>query len=331
MTARIGRCSLVLALTLAAGCSYPEFQFGGTDRDGAAALDSGPDAANDVGVVVVDALDDTMREETAVPDATTDPLDAFVDVRDETVGEDVAPDTRDAATDTRDAATDARDAADAFDAKPLRFCDQAAHFFCNDFDASDIVEYGWSGFAEFSGGAYSLQSTSTSSPRALRVVATPVSGAADLGALVTRILTAPSIEAVVRMEADLQVDAATYGGGTMVLLKIQRGGGRGIVLGIGSNGLRLEMIGAGTAYKMVPLAKVVTAGTWIHVRIDTTLRVAGGTAKVWLDGMPYADETNVSTATADDTYREVVVGLYAQPPLLPFAARMDSVTVDFSP
>jgi hypothetical protein len=50
---------------------------------------------------------------------------------------------------------------------------------------------------------------------------------------------------------------------------------------------------------------------------------------VWIDGTQYADENGLSTATGDDTQRDLVVGLYEEPPLLPFGARYDSVTLDF--
>ncbi len=293
--------ALVAACTLLS-CSYPEFEFAAAD----AAIDSG--GASDT------ASSDTASSDTASSD---------------TASSDTAPDDSSLDTTVDSVAVDTAAPVDTMPDALLGFCASFAHFFCNDFDSSSSEPtFGWSSFDLSGSGAFKLDTTAKSAPRSLRTSLTAPSPSTFDAAAVNRSINAPAADSLTRFEADIMLETANYAGvqGTL-LLKMQRAGGNGIGVGIDPDGLYVELVGA--SYHWLQLPTKVTAGKWFHLRVEGKLLVAGGFAKVWVDGVLAADITGKSTAVAEGVSRTFVVGLYADAPIATFVARFDNATVDF--
>jgi hypothetical protein len=300
--------ALVFAIGCAS-CGYPEFGF--TPADAADDTAMPIDVGSDVGDTATaedapkgDAALDTASE-TATDTGSIDTLVSDTFVSDTLVTDTVVTDT------------------------VTGFCASSTHAFCNDFDGSATeVTFGWTSSETLGSGAVNLDSTAKSAPSSMRATFTAPSGTTSDEATVYRTLTAPTAGSLTRYEADVMVDAAAYSGvqGTL-LMKLQRSGGTGVGVGIDPDGLYVELVGATYFWQQIPLS--VAAGSWFHVKVETTMLVSGGTVQVWIDGTLGADLSGKSTVDVEGTSRSIVVGLYGDSPIATFGARYDNVTVDF--
>jgi hypothetical protein len=205
-----------------------------------------------------------------------------------------------------------------------------AHVFCNDFDSSTVTTYGWSSdYVTPPDGTQVIDTSglAKSAPNCLYTKLVPPAAGAFSAASVNRMLDAPTAGTVMRFEADLRFDSTPYASneGTL-LMKIQRTGGKGIGFGIDPDGFYVELVG--TTYQWTQLTVAVPSARWFRVRIEGNLKVTGGTAQVWIDGVS-AGTFAGSTVDVEGTSRNYVVGLYADAPTSAFGVRFDNVTVDY--
>lgn len=298
-------------------CTYPEFGFVPDDAPGS-------DTTGDDSGAGLDARADSSTSDTAPGDSTIDTTSGDTTSADTTPGDSTPTDTK-----VTDSATPA-DTTPPVDTGTTFCTTGPIHFFCNDFESSTIVTYGWtSDYTTPPDGTIALESSaSCKSGKCLRSVLTAPGAGSFSAASVNRNIAAPSAGALTRFEADMRLDAAVYTGteGTL-LMKLQRTGGDGIGFGIDPDGYYLEMVG--TSYHYHQLVAPVVGGAWVHVKIEGTLVTAGGSATVWIDGGAPETFTAESTGTSDGTSRNLVVGFYADAPIASFGARFDNVTLDF--
>jgi hypothetical protein len=287
------RRTWLLAVITSVGCGYPDFAF----RD-----DATPDVAAEI---AADVAEDTVApiEETAVDSAVDS---ATVDSAKPDVADEVIVDA------------------------PTTYCMKSPlHFFCADWDSSTEPTYGWTGFSNAGGGTLAVDGIAYSAPRSF--LAQFPAGATESTANVTRAMNAPAIDSVARIDVRVRFGVASYSDGAM-FLKLQRTGGRGASLWLGSAGLYAEALGA--SYKPYPITKSIAAATWYHVRLEANLKVSGATVRVFIDDMttPLVDATDASTADTEGADRELVSGLYASNTSTlskPFIIRIDDVSLDW--
>jgi hypothetical protein len=310
------RAFLVVAL-LASGCTYPEFAFESHD---AAADDTAIETSIEDTSIVETSIEDTTPEETAMDDTR---------VEDSSAADTTVVDT---GTDAKDAAVDAKDSAiaDAADAK-IDPC--TGHTFCSTFDTSTVTGDGWTGNYTTGGGTTTLDtSTSVTAPKSLH--ASIPTGTVTAAANLSLTLTSPTPTTKFRVESDVRLESLTYPavGTSAILLKVQRDStGDGVSLVVQSTGLFVEA--NGVTYNAFPVMKTIATKTWFHVRLEGTLQKAGGSATLYIDDMttPVVNVTGISTAVADDTNRQPLIGIFSYMTSSAFEARFDNYTFDFLP
>jgi hypothetical protein len=223
-----------------------------------------------------------------------------------------------------DSGTDTMSAPEVVDDTALpRGCVVGMNVFCADWDTSSEPTFGFTAFLLEGGGTFAAELPSFSGPRAFR--STIPSGGALQAATVHRDLTAPTPGSVTRIEARLMLSAATFPE-ELLLLKLQRPGGRGATLALGANGLYAEALGS---YRRFETGVLPPVSSWFHVRIDTSLKITGALLRVYVDDVLVVDETNASTVTDENAMRQLVVGLYTSTPRAGITARYDNVTLDY--
>ena len=296
------------------GCTYPDIAFapdaaredveiGGDDAD--TATDSGDDATVDsrVDTFVGDTRAEIAPETASDSPSDTSPLDAGP----ETLAADAAVDT------------------------PPTGCLGSTHLFCADFDKSVKPEDGFDGMDVSAEGSLALDPSGRSSPNSL-LCQTVAFATGIAAANVTKTFIAPSTDTIIRVEAWVKLESATFPGksGSAFILKVQRTGD-GATLSLDSSGFFADAIG--TTYTAYPLTKTVPVGVWFKVRMDTRLHPTSGTLTVWIEDMttPVLEKTAISTATVVTAERTVVLGLYSQNGTATFRARYDDVTADYLP
>lgn len=301
----VRRWLVALSLSTSA-CSYPEFSFR-----------AGEDASEDT------TTEDTAREETAVEEDTAIEDSATEDTS--LVDTSVMDAAKDSAVDAKDSAT-----ADTADSK-VDPC--TGHLFCSTFDGTSVTAGGWTGNYVTGGGLTTLDTTlSVTAPKSLH--ASLPTGAVTAAASLSLAVTSPAITTKFRVECDVRLDALTYPatGTSVVVLKVQRDStGDGIALVVQDTGLAVEANGA--VYSSYPVTKTIAAKTWFHVKLEGTLQTVGGSVALYIDDMktPVVSQSGISTAEADDTQRQPLVGLFSYMKSSAFEAHFDDYTFDFLP
>jgi hypothetical protein len=208
-------------------------------------------------------------------------------------------------------------------------CDGSTALFCEDWDKSTTFQAGFDWNNLDPTATLALESTGRSAPQSLLAGITPGDAGvvtADLG----KNIIAPTADATLRVDAWIQLEtlALPTATGGAFLFKLERGGvGDGVTFSINDAGLYVDRIG--NTYGFYAITYKPAVSTWFHVRMDIKLHTTAGVIKLWIDDMvtPKLDVSGVSTAKADSTTRELIVGLYAQSATGAFRARYDDVSV----
>jgi hypothetical protein len=306
----------LVALPLMIGaCSYPDFAFT-PPADGA--LDT------------TRPVEDTRIEDTTVPLVDSDVMDSSVDSageQDSTV--DSITDSRmdttaDSAMKMDSAAPDTKVVDAPVDTSMPRGC-AIAHDFCQSFDTATTPTDGWGG-SFGTGGSMVLDTTKWTSPSKSLLVSVSTSSA-TASSMVTKSFTVATSTTVITAEADIMLDAVTYAHTyDVILLKVQRSSaGDGVFLTVGAGGLNLAAQGSSSNRWAVP---GITAGKWFHVKMEAVVHPTAGVARLWVDDVLVQNRTSISSAEADDTSRQILVGLFSYLGAQPFKAHFDDVSYD---
>jgi hypothetical protein len=302
---------------LLGGCSYPEFAFQASgDASEDTAIDSTTaDVSIEDSAIEDSAVEDTSFADTATEDTTFDVVDA-----------------KDSAVDAKDSAIDAKDSAIA-DTADSKVDPCSGHTFCSTFDGTTVTGDGWTGNYVTGGGLTTLDtSTSVTAPKCLH--ASIPTGTVTAAANLSLLLTSPTTTTKFRVESHVRLETLTYpaAGTSAILLKVQRDStGDGVSLVVQSTGLFVEA--NGVSYNAFPVMKTITPKTWFHVRLEGTLQKVGGSVALYIDDMttPVVNVTGISTAVADDTNRQPLIGIFSYMTSSVFEARFDDYTFDFLP
>ena len=304
------RVAFLLALS---GCGYPTYGF------------------------VPDHSDDTGMTDSTI-DSTIDSL-----ARDDTA-DDVAPgdsslaDTlaADAGADTRITDSSSGDTATSDAAEVSIGCDGSTALFCEDWDEGSTAQakFDWKDLDPTT--ALSLETSGRSAPHALVADIAPGDAAvvvADLG----KVVIAPSVDTVLRADVWLKLEKLTFptATGGAFLFKVERGGtgsvGDGVTFSIDDAGFYVDRIALDYAFYSISYKPA--ANTWVHVRMDVKIHTTSGSIKLWIDDMvtPRLNVSAISTAKADATTRNFLIGLYSQNATGSFRARYDDVSIGVAP
>lgn len=204
-----------------------------------------------------------------------------------------------------------------------------AHEFCQDFDSVATPELGWSDKSVTALGLIALDKPGYSGAHALLAETRADAMNVQL-ANVYREFTAPSADAMMRVEAWIKLEVAavdTQGG---YLIKVARQGD-GVSLSLGKSGLYTEV--GGTTYQEFAIARSVPVGVWFHAKLEVKLHVTAGSINIYIDDMttPAFNKSGISTVQAESTARKLAVGLYSGRTTTAMRARFDDVTFDFVP
>lgn len=286
------RALVVFAAIVSAGCQYPEFQFVSNDS-----------AVADTAV----AIDSAMPVDTFVP-----PVDSATDT---------------AVVDTRVVDTTP-------EAPPPSGCAGSTAKFCSDWDTATAPDTDWTFWGADDTGSLALDmGGGRSLPNAFLATTSP--GAATVvTANLSKTFTTTADDSLIKLDAWIKLETDTFPttSGGAFLLKIQRGAGvgDGVTFSIDNVGFYVDRIGVTyEAYTITSYKPKV--GTWMHVRVHTRIHTINGSLTVWIDNMttPVFTRTAVSTAKADSTAKQAIVGLYSQESSATFRARYDDVELDY--
>jgi hypothetical protein len=311
-----------------AGCTYPEFQF--------AADSATVDAAGDTAVADTAVADTTIANETAPPDTFTETDSGTIDssMEDSDVTDTFVPDTFVADTFKPDTFV-----ADTFkpDAPLSTGCTGVAVKFCSDWDKATTPSSDFSYFGVSPTGSTTLDTTGGRSlPNAFYARTTPSSTDKVVVANVSKKFTAATADALIRVDAYIKLDSATFtpgtGGGGAFIFKVQRDGGAGdgVTFSIDDGGFYVDRIGVTYDYYSLP-SPMPKAGVWTHIRMHTKLHSTAGSVTLWIDDMttPVLSKSAISTVAMDSTDKILIVGLYSQNATTPVGVRYDDVTLDY--
>jgi hypothetical protein len=299
----VRRVAVLLALS---ACGYPEYGFvAGNDEADANAIDS----------TTTDTLDRTLPD-LGPRDVTSDDT-RVADADADTLALDTSPgDT--SKTDTSETSIG---------------CTGSTALFCEDWDGPGTYKAGFDWVNLGPTTSLALETTGRSSPNALVASIAPADAGvvtADLG----KNIIAPTADATLRVDAWMKLESLslpTTTGGAF-LFKLERSGvGDGVTFSINDEGFYVDRIG--NTYGFYPVAYKTALSEWFHVRMDIKLHTTAGAFTLWIDDMttPKLTQSGVSTAQADSTGRELIVGLYAQGATGAFRARYDDVSVAVAP
>lgn len=283
---------VLFATAVSLGCSYPEFHF--VPSDSATIADTAI------------AIDSTPV------DTFEPPVDTGMDT---------------AVVDTRVVDTTP-------EAPPPSGCAGSAAKFCSDWDKATAPDTDWTFWGADDTGSLALDmGGGRSAPNAFLATTSP--GAASVvTANLSKTFTTTADDSLIKLDAWIKLETETFPttSGGAFLLKIQRGAGvgDGVTFSLDDVGFYVDRIGV--TYEAYTISSYKPkVGTWMHVRVHTRVHTTNGSLAVWIDNMttPVFTRTAVSTAKADSTSKQAIVGLYSQNATTTFRARYDDVELDW--
>lgn len=209
---------------------------------------------------------------------------------------------------------------------PRTGCAAALHDYCVDWDSSTEPTFGWSAFYLNNGGKLAVDPAAFSPTRSL-LTTLPAGGGVGAAA-VSRALVAPADDTLARIDLRVRFDAPTYAGSVM-LVKLQREN-HGASIWMGSGGLFYEAFGV--TYRSAGIPRVVTPGTWHHLRLEANLKTSAATVRVFVDdmSMPAVAVNDVSTVLTLGKDRQLAVGPYVDATSYgAWSVRYDDVSLDW--